>query len=815
MISAEPAPLDESRWRQAVELLAVRGSSLQRFCDSLPFSAADTTAGSETELHAVVVGRKEHVDFPLSIEASNYYANVLKRASAEDTPKRAIRSLKRFLDDNSEQVWDHSWVRFPRRVLSAFAQSVFDHDTLAVKSDSASGPRSDLDRFAFEAPSTAALGCAASEQYLRLPVSYLIKLALADVLGSNTTSNGEPAPHVLNDTGRRLMEHFLNDNISPETFSFHVLPLRPERGLGRSLAVEAAQRYLFTQLLVMYANDRFELQSSGQQAIVCMCPHPPVRQKLLNECISDSFYRELFTSPCLSGWDCGEAKHDYMLLCHQVLSRSQLHAVGKVRDAGLIAGNLVKLPSVSNISLANNGIHVSLGSRKLTSLLEDPASGFGPAEEKAVGDLVTKVVEHFLPLFVGTYSAAPYRLDFTDFHAERVLGFMPHQLDYTHLRMMWRRWKKKARNKIFGQPVSPSGFESFDSVLRFVFRLKGDFVPDYRLLDYLVAPMSTDQSPALDGRLGNSDRLKRDLTALGIFDDRMSLYSLYRQRTYASMGFCGFEGRHYSLCESLERDLGQAADLQVLVTALAFKLIAERRVTHADIPDDPSVESERRQIFFGVAAGLPTFFVKTKTPNRFLREILSRVQKTRASHRYPGYTRVYQGEYRRALVELLRAEAAPLIECLQLRDTVADLVQRVRDPERHSAAGRLTRAICDQLGVRTAWQVPADEFNRAAERFYRTELRRRHLQEGFRLLADDWRRLPDAGLTLRVPGTGLGRRDPHKFLDSVEADVLADRASQGDLRTLVNLMLLNEHGHASRDADVLSREVSEPLLGMA
>jgi hypothetical protein len=32
--------------------------------------------------------------------------------------------------------------------------------------------------------------------------------------------------------------------------------------------------------------------------------------------------------------------------------------------------------------------------------------------------LAIKIVEHFLPLFVGAYSAAPYRLDFADFHPE-------------------------------------------------------------------------------------------------------------------------------------------------------------------------------------------------------------------------------------------------------------------------------------------------------------------------------------------------------------------------------------------------------------
>ncbi len=261
------------------------------------------------------------------------------------------------------------------------------------------------------------------------------------------------------------MGHFSNDNTSPETFSFHVVQIRPEAGSGRALAKETAKRFLLTQLLVMYANHQFALEESGQKAILYFSPHPPVRQKQLNECISDSFYRELFMSPCLSGWDNGQEKHAYMCLCHQVLSRSQLNAVAKLREAGIITRNLVVLPNVSNISLANNGTHISIGSNKLTSSLSDQHSAFGRPHEKYLGDLVIKIVEHFLPLFVGTYSAAPYRLDFTDFHPERVLGFLPHELDYTHLRMLWRRWKKKASLKVLGQPITPFGLKSFDRVL--------------------------------------------------------------------------------------------------------------------------------------------------------------------------------------------------------------------------------------------------------------------------------------------------------------------------------------------------------------
>ena len=82
-------------------------------------------------------------------------------------------------------------------------------------------------------------------------------------------------------------------------------------------------------------------------------------------------------------------------------------------------------------------------------------------------------------------------------------------------------------------------------------RLRGDYVPDFRLIDYLVALMSTEQSPALDGALDNGERLKNDLDELGVFDRRMSLYLPFKLRQRGVIGFSGFEARHYSLFESL------------------------------------------------------------------------------------------------------------------------------------------------------------------------------------------------------------------------------------------------------------------------
>lgn len=771
--------------RDRLAAAGVDGATVER----TPFALDDATGGAETELQASVTGARDAADLPLTIEASNYFANVIRRAAAGDTPKRAITALEAYLDNNPEGVWDNSWVRFPKRLLTPYAASVLDNDLRADKSDPASPLRGDAAKFHLRQQ---------GEEFLRLPVSYLLKLSLADCLGAE-----ERLPEAVRATGVRLMGHFLNDNTSPETYSFHTCRLTRRTGRGRSLARETARRYLFSQLLAAYANRAFELRRRGQEAVVFSSPHPPVRQRDLNDCISDSFYRELFMSPCLSGWDRGEAKRDYMALCHQTLSRSQLNAVAKLREAGIITRNLVVLPNTSNISLANNGTHVSLGSRKLGELLSGPGSGFGAAEEKRLGDLVIKIAEHFLPLFVGVYCGAPYRLDFADFHPEKALGFLPHQLDYTHLRMLWRRWQGKARNRVFGKALSPLGPQPLDRLITAVFRLKGDYVPDFRLIDYFVSPMSTESSPALDGSPGNEQRLLRDLDDLGVFDARMTLYSLYRLRSYGSRGFSGFEGRHYSLFENLGADMAHAVNLQTLVTAYAYRLAASGAVTHAHIPDRPSLESERRQIIFGAAAGTPTFFVHKASSNAFLLEILSLTRRTRSSRRYPGRIRVYHSEYQQALVRVLERDAADLIEAMGFGRTLEDLKQRLAAPEEASAAARLMRGILSEAGARSPFDLRAREFNLAAERYYRETLRRKQIEEALDFLEQDLAglraaaRLPEAAEALHDLFPGM---DAASFVPQARKGVLEGRAPAEELRRLIGLLLVLEHCDAKEAA---------------
>lgn len=749
---------------------------------TLPFGENDTSVGTENELQVCVKGSHETVDLAQTISKSQYYANILKRVKSGEVSSLAARNLEKYLTDNEKQIWENSWVRFPFSSLNELAKEVFDRDLLADKSNPAGGYRQDRDVFFFKKKDV---------QWVRIPISYLLKLSLANIVGSLPKRLVE-----LRQAGMRLASHFLNDNSSPETFSFHVVRKNTRFDIGIGTARETAKRFLFTHLLIQYANDQFQLTDNNQTPFVFSSPHPPIRQRKLNECISDSFYRQLFMSPCLSGWERGEKKQQYMSLCHEVLSRSQLNSILKMREAGIILNNLVVLPQTSNVSLANNGTHISLGSSKLTRAMKEQSIDFDRTHEKYLGDLTAKIVEHFLPLFVSTYTAAPYRVNYHDFHPEKVLGFMPHQLDYTHLRMIWRRWRKKARNRVLGYNLTPFGPLSFDRTTGRLLGCKGDFIPDFRLLDYPVSLLSTEQTCGQDGTIGNDFRLKEDLESLGIFDQRMSLYQLYKLREYDQMGFSGFEGRYYSLFPSFCEDMSRAVELQNLISCLAFKYMASGLTDHHMIPGTPFVESERRQIFFGSAIGLPTFFVKKDTSNQFLGRIVKRVKKSRMSRRYPGYIRLFNKEYQLALIEMIEEDGADIIEMFGCGELLADLRNRINDPYGSSACGKLVGSIIGR-GKRPR-QYNADDFNNRAEDFYRTELKNSLLAEGWDYFRQDVEAIVRGKYLLpfnldNIPwGENANPPDILSFLDSTWKELAMEKLDSRTCTILIQLLIASE-----------------------
>ncbi len=755
--------------------------------DLSPFCQYDTSVGMEYEMQVAVIGSQENVDLPKTIRESSFFRNTEKRAARGDLHKSSLSALTEFLDYNESDIWENSWVRFEEDRLSHFAASVLAHDLLADKRFPDGHLRSDLDKFKISQNNT---------PYLRIPISYLLKIAFADILAPEAG-----LPDILIKSGTKLLHNFQSDNTSPEILSLTIpAAASGDRSLGTLAAGETARTFLVSQLLTQYANTHFGLSASGQHCIVYNAPHAPSRQKKLNELVPDGYYRHLFMSPCLSGWDKGEEKHKYMSLCHQTLSRSQLNAIGKLKDAGIITNNLVILPNTSNTCLANNGTHVSLGSTLLTRLAVDPKSGFTTGVEKYFGDLVIKIVEHFLPLFVNTYTAAPYRVNFADFHPEKVLGFLPHELDYTHLRMLWRRWKKKADIRFMGKPLTPFGPHKIDSLLARLLRLHGDLIPDFRLIDYFITLLSSESCPALNGMPGNQEQLKYELTEMGIFDSRMSMYLPYRMRAYKDMGYSGFEGRSYSLFPSFREDMAEAVDLQNLITAFAYKLVIQGEVQHRDIPDQPSVESERRQIFFGTAIGIPTVYIRTDSANGFLRSILTHVPSQRPSKRYKNYIRVQMHDYRLALLRYLTTRGTGIVEEFGAEKLLESLQERLIDPQLAAAGKIIAHATGILRGKRTAGKIPADMFNAATEKYYRTELKANQLQEGLAVLLADCMELEHvADCNLREVMKAI---DPeisaHEYLRRVEKSVRMENASPATLRHMLHLCLAVCHYHNLR-----------------
>jgi hypothetical protein len=371
--------------------------------------------------------------------------------------------------------------------------------------------------------------------------------------------------------------------------------------------------------------------------------------------------------------------------------------------------------------------------------------------------------------------------------------------------MLWRRWKKKARLTVFGQPVTPLGPLWLDKILSTLFCLKGDCVTDFRMVDYLVALLSTSESPALDGTIGNDTRLKRDLSQLGIFNEAMSLYLLYKLRTFQTMGFCGFEGRHYSLFASFDTDMADGITLQALITALAFKYIAAGTVRHCDIPDSPEIESERRQVIFGTALDIATCNVRHDSSNRFLHHILVRTRKTRNSRRYHGYLRVRLDDYRLALLRTIEEDGQDLIDQFRAHDMMARLRDRVVAPDPHAVSHKLLAGILREGGVTSPFHLPAGEFNSAAEGYYRETLRVQQLSEALDILTEDLVRMeqndgeatagkefPAAMYAAAGPGGGMS------FLRDARNRIL-DGTADGDLLCrCIHLTLLTIAVNAAR-----------------
>jgi hypothetical protein len=165
-------------------------------------------------------------------------------------------------------------------------------------------------------------------------------------------------------------------------------------------------------------------------------------------------------------------------------------------------------------------------------------------------------------------------------------------------------------------------------------------------------------------------------------------------------------------------------------------------------------------------------------------------------------------EYCRALVQLLLEEAADLIEAGNLTGQMEELMMRLEQPERHSAAGRLTRGILDTVNAKSPMSLSAGEFNRGAEKFYRETLRQRHILEAFGFLEEDCLKADQAADlddSLRSALQAiLGGKSALAFIIASKREVLEERAPLAVLKQIINLLLVTIHQDLLEARNVLA-----------
>jgi hypothetical protein len=160
--------------------------------------------------------------------------------------------------------------------------------------------------------------------------------------------------------------------------------------------------------------------------------------------------------------------------------------------------------------------------------------------------------------------------------------------------------------------------------------------------------------------------------------------------------------------------------------------------------------------------------------------------------------RIQINEYRRALIQVIREDAADLIELMNLHETINDLEMRINEPALYSAAGRLTAGILKEVNASSPLRVTAREFNSGAEQFYRTTLRHQHIEEAFEFLLHDCSTLDRAQSKLddsqrKALRVILQGQEAARFVMTAKEDVVHEQADTVTLQRLMNLLLFNVH----------------------
>jgi hypothetical protein len=151
---------------------------------------------------------------------------------------------------------------------------------------------------------------------------------------------------------------------------------------------------------------------------------------------------------------------------------------------------------------------------------------------------------------------------------------------------------------------------------------------------------------------------------------------------------------------------------------------------------------------------------------------------------------------------------------LGLKETVDDLALRLECPDSHATAGRLTGSILDSAGAKSPLNMKANDFNKAAEKFYRNDLKRHHIRDAFRLLEEDMNRIDavyhnDKQMIRNALQFTLKDQDASQFLSITKQKVMREEVSTNDLVKLINLTLISIDNDRSQSQKFLHKELSE------
>jgi hypothetical protein len=169
--------------------------------------------------------------------------------------------------------------------------------------------------------------------------------------------------------------------------------------------------------------------------------------------------------------------------------------------------------------------------------------------------------------------------------------------------------------------------------------------------------------------------------------------------------------------------------------------------------------------------------------------VLRQTGSIRPSGRYPGFLRIKNSEYRKALLNLITTHASDIVEMMGMEETIRDLKWRLTDVEGACAHDRLTKAILGETGAKDVFKLSAAEFNGAAEKYYRNTLRQEHSAEGLSIIVEIYEKERLDEGEREIVSRFTGGRPASEFLQSLKEDLLAERLDAGKLRQVIGLSI--------------------------